>query len=101
MAHMGARYGDEFAAEAGEGVMCEVAERDAARLDRINAGDADGFWELVRPNHDDLKWCGSSPFYAFMKTAPGARGTTLRYEQWNIDEQSVVTFAGMKFEGSN
>jgi hypothetical protein len=28
---------------------------------------------------------------------PKARGELLRYEQWNIDEQSVVSFAGMAF----
>ena len=59
--------------------------------------DADGFWELVRENRDDLKWCGSSPFYTFLKTAPRARGELLSYEQWNIDEASVVSFAGMSF----
>jgi MEMO1 family protein len=98
MAHMGARYGDQFAARAGEGAMEEVAARDSERLERINAGDAAGFWETLRPNHDDLKWCGASSFYTFLKAAPEARGRTLLYEQWNIDEQSVVSFAGMEFE---
>jgi hypothetical protein len=28
---------------------------------------------------------------------PQARGTTLRYQQWNIDDNSVVTFAGISF----
>jgi AmmeMemoRadiSam system protein B len=100
MAHMGARYGDDFAAVAGSGAMNDVALRDQARLNCINAGDAGGFWELVRPNRDDLKWCGSSSFYSFLKIAPRAKGRTLRYEQWNIDEQSVVSFAGMGFEES-
>jgi AmmeMemoRadiSam system protein B len=97
MAHMGARYRDEFSAVAGDGPMSEVADRDEARIARINDFDAGGFWDLVRPNHDDLKWCGSSPFYTFLKTAPKARGELLRYEQWNIDERSVVSFAGMAF----
>src|SRR5664280_848183 len=57
--------------------------------------DARGFWDLVRENRDDLKWCGSSPIYTFMRAVPQARGTLRRYEQWNIDEQSVVTFAGI------
>jgi hypothetical protein len=77
--------------------MCEVSARDAERIARINAADAGGFWELVRENQDDLKWCGSSPFYTFLKTAPKMRGELLRYEQWNIDEGSVVSFAGMAF----
>jgi hypothetical protein len=32
-----------------------------------------------------------------LKTAPKAKGELLSYEQWNIDEQSVVSFAGMSF----
>ena len=97
MAHMGARYHDRFEAVAGEGVMSEVGGRDEKRIERINAADAAGFWDLVRQNGDDLKWCGSSPFYTFLKAAPKASGELLRYEQWNIDERSVVSFAGMAF----
>jgi AmmeMemoRadiSam system protein B len=97
MAHMGARYGDPFRAAAHTGVMSEVGERDRARIERINACDAAGFWDLVQPNADDLKWCGSSPFYSFLKAVPKARGELRSYEQWNIDEQSVVSFAGMSF----
>lgn len=97
MAHMGLRYNDRFQAAAGQGIMAEVAARDNDRIGRINASDAHAFWDLVRQDHDDLKWCGSSPFYTFLKAAPGARGELLRYEQWNIDEQSVVSFAGMAF----
>ena len=66
-------------------------------MERINAGDPGGFWDLVRENRDDLKWCGSAPFYTFLKAVPKLRGELLNYEQWNIDEQSVVSFAGMAF----
>jgi hypothetical protein len=77
--------------------MAQVSARDQQRIDRINAGDAEGFWDLVQERQDDLKWCGSSPLYAFLKAVPGARGALNRYEQWNIDEQSVVSFAGISF----
>jgi len=97
MAHMGVRYHDPFQARAGQGLMSEVEARDRDRIARINSGDADGFWELVRENRDDLKWCGSSPFYTFLRLAPRARGELLHYEQWNIDDSSVVSFAGMAF----
>jgi AmmeMemoRadiSam system protein B len=97
MAHMGARYHDRFDATAGKGEMEEVVQRDLTRIERINELDAGGFWELVRERQDDLKWCGSSPFYTFLKTAGKARGELLSYEQWNIDERSVVSFAGMGF----
>lgn len=100
MAHIGRRYGDSFIARADEGQMIEVTERDRKRIDSVNRGDADEFWSLVQQQRDDLKWCGSSPLYTFLKAVPQARGELLRYEQWNIDEQSVVSFAGMSFTES-
>jgi hypothetical protein len=97
MAHVGLRFGDQYAAHAGQDEMTLVCERDNLRIQRVNASDARGFWDLVKENGDDLKWCGSSPIYTFMKAVPRARGTLLRYEQWNIDESSVVSFAGISF----
>lgn len=97
MAHIGRRYGDAFAARADQGVMVEVAARDQGRIERVAAGDAEGFWNLVQEKRDDLKWCGSSPLYTFLKAVPQARGNLLRYEHWNIDEQSVVSFGGIAF----
>jgi AmmeMemoRadiSam system protein B len=97
MAHMGRRYGDRYAALANENEMLAVGGRDRQRMECIAAGDAGGFWDLVQQNHDDLKWCGSAPVYTFLKAMPDARGTVERYEQWNIDPQSVVSFAGMSF----
>jgi MEMO1 family protein len=97
MAHMGARYHDKFTAVAGQGEMQEVDARDRRRIDAINSCDARAFWDQVQENRDDLKWCGSSPFYTFLKAIPQSRGELLRYEQWNIDERSVVSFAGMSF----
>ena len=99
MAHMGARYGDQTAAIAGEPEMKAVEERDRARIAALSSGDSKGYWELVQQNQDDLKWCGASPFYTFSKALPHARGSLRRYDQWNIDEQSVVSFAGMTFTG--
>ncbi|HET6151031.1 MAG TPA: AmmeMemoRadiSam system protein B [Polyangia bacterium] len=98
MAHVGRRYGDRFPAEAHQGPLTVVAERDRRRIDRIGSGDADGFWDLVHENqHDDLKWCGSSPLYTFLRAVPQARGRLLRYDQWNIDAESVVSFAALAF----
>jgi len=98
MAHMGVRYGDRFSARAEQDEMTLVRQRDMRRIEQVNGGDARGFWGLVQEGgDDDLKWCGSSPIYTFMKAVPQARGRLHRYEQWNIDEQSVVSFAGMSF----
>jgi AmmeMemoRadiSam system protein B len=100
MAHMGRRYGDSFSAAADHGEMAEVSQRDRARIDRMESADSRGFWDLVQENHDDLKWCGSAPIYTFLKAVPQARGRLLHYQQWNIDDQSVVSFAGMSFHSS-
>ena len=101
MAHIGARYGDGVAVTANEGKMRDVATRDNARLDRVCAGDTRGFFDLVHPNQDELKWCGYSPIYVFLRTMeqvrPSARGRLLRYDQWNIDAQSVVSFGAIEF----
>jgi AmmeMemoRadiSam system protein B len=97
MAHVGARFGDKFAAHADQDEMTSVRERDMLRIERVNASDAHGFWDLIKENQDDLKWCGSSPIYAFLQAVPQARGTLHRYQQWNIDEKSVVSFAGISF----
>jgi len=99
MAHVGRRYGDRLVARVGEEPLVQVAARDRERLDRVAEGDAAGFWELVVPEADrELKWCGSSPLYTFLRAVPGVRGSVLRYEQWNIDAQSVVSFAALAFD---
>lgn len=77
--------------------MAAVAARDQNRINSVTQADADAFWNQVQENQDDLKWCGSSPIYTFLKVVPGARGTLRRYQQWNIDEQSVVSFAALTF----
>ncbi len=105
-AHVGRRYGDALAARANVGPLVTVAARDRARVERIGAGDADGFWELVAERgdeaddsagYDDLKWCGTSPIYTFLRALPEARGRLLGYDQWNIDEASVVSFGAISF----
>jgi hypothetical protein len=97
LAHVGRRYGDDFAARADRGTMAAVAEQDRQRLESVCTGELGKFFELVKMNGDELKWCGYSPLYTFARTLPRARGRILRYEQWNIDPQSVVSFASLEF----
>lgn len=97
MSHVGARYGDPFETQAGDDQMAEVEIEDRARVDRVLAGDARGFWDLDQPHQDPLKWCGSAPLYTFLRVMPDARGELLHYDQWNIDRASVVSYAGLAF----
>jgi MEMO1 family protein len=100
MAHMGRRYGDPLTAYAGAGEMLGVQERDERRIAQIAAGSVSDYWSLIQENKDDLKWCGSSPFYTFLKIMPPVKGELLHYHQWQIDPRSVVSFGAMKFEAA-
>jgi MEMO1 family protein len=97
MAHMGRRYGDPLRAKAGIGEMLAIETRDRQRIENISTGDRSAYWSLVQDGHDDLKWCGSAPFYTFLKAVPSAKGQLLDYHQWQIDPESVVSFGAMQF----
>lgn len=97
MAHIGRRYGDPLRAHANTGEMLAVEQRDRKRIDQIVSGETAAFWKLVQDGHDDLKWCGSAPFYTFLKVHPGIRGELLDYHQWQIDPDSVVSFGAVEF----
>lgn len=101
MAHMGRRYGDPIRARANVNEMLAVEQRDRARIDQINNAEREAFWNLVQQGNDDLKWCGSSPLYTFLKVNPGMRGELLNYQQWQIDPDSVVSFGAIQFERSS
>ena len=97
MAHMGQRYGDPLRATANLAEMLAIENRDRERVAQINSGNVRDYWSLVQENHDDLKWCGASPFYTFLKAVPQARGELLKYQQWQIDPYSVVSFGAIEF----
>jgi AmmeMemoRadiSam system protein B len=97
MAHMGQRYNDPLRATANIGEMQAIELRDRERIAKIAEADLAGYWSLVQERHDDLKWCGSAPFYTFMKVMPGMKGELLDYHQWQIDPQSVVSFGALRF----
>lgn len=100
MAHMGRRYGDSLRATANTGEMLAIEHRDRERIRHINDGDIRAYWSLVQDGQDDLKWCGASPLYTFLKILPDARGDLLNYHQWQIDPHSVVSFAALRFQQS-
>lgn len=94
MAHMGPRYGDEVEFAEGD---ARIEAQDQLRVTALEAGDIGAFWKDVRVENDPWKWCGSAPLYALYKALPGVKAEMLRYGHWNIDEASVVSFAGMRF----
>lgn len=97
MAHVGCRYGDADPAEAGQGALARVEERDRKRIAALVEGDAGGFWALVQEGDDDLRWCGAAALYTFLRAVSPAPGALLCYQQWNIDPESVVTFGALAY----
>jgi hypothetical protein len=98
MAHMGRRYGDSLRARANLGEMLAIEERDRTRIACIADGEREAYWSLLQQSQDDLKWCGSAPFYTFLKVHAGVKGELLHYHQWQIDPESVVSFGAMRFD---
>ena len=76
------------------GTDARVTDRRRRRRGFLEAGDASAATTIS-------KWCGSSPLYTFLRAVPEARGRSLRYEQWNIDEASVVSFGALHFSDGN
>lgn len=97
MAHMGKRYDDDIIYTAHSGAMLDIEAKDRGRITSLEAGDAEGFWAQVQENRDPLKWCGSAPFYTYLRAFPQAKGELLDYEHWQIDAESVVTLGAMRF----
>ena len=101
MAHVGRRYGDADRRRGRSRVGCARSRSATDSGSRpCVEGDADGFWAQVQEGADDLRWCGASALYTFLRAASPARGALLRYEQWNIDPESVVTFGALAYGAS-
>jgi len=94
LAHMGTRFGDPEPISPAE--LETIGREDRAMLERVEAGDADGFFESVRRDNDRRRICGLSPIYALMRALGGARGSLRRYGQWP-DPEGVVTFASVVY----
>jgi AmmeMemoRadiSam system protein B len=94
LAHMGTRFGDPEPVSPAE--LETIGREDGAMLERVTAGDADGFFESVRRDNDRRRICGLSPIYTLLRALGGAPGALKRYGQWP-DPECVVTFASVVY----
>lgn len=97
LAHVGHRYGDARPARPFREHMLEVAAADRARLEALFQAEPELFLERVTAAADPLRWCGFAPLYTFMRSFPRAQGRPLHYDQWDIDEDSVVSFVAADY----
>jgi AmmeMemoRadiSam system protein B len=95
--HVGPMYGHEKGLdESGEK---ELDALDRSLLDRIEAGDAEGFYSELARDQNSRNVCGLAPVYVTLKLGEG-EGDLLRYGQGRIHPEtgSVVSYAAVAFE---
>jgi len=96
LAHVGPAFdGDPV----DEGKLSQIRQLDDEMLDRLTAGDADGFWRIIQRVEDENNVCGVAPFYLSIQAAGAVEGSRAGYAVCPADEEntSVVTIGGVVF----
>ncbi len=98
LAHVGPAFGDER--PYGEADRRALAEKDAALVQAICAGDAAGFFGQLRDERDARRICGLPPIYLTLRFLDAARGHLVDYDQCPADPTggSLVSIAGLLLE---
>ena len=80
----------------------DLAIADQALLDRMAAGDAEGFFGEIKQVQDRNNVCGVSPIYLTLKLLGAVRGELTGYASCPADEHntSAVTVAGVVFHAA-
>ncbi len=94
LAHMGPRFGD--ANSMTPSLLRWIEDQDRQMLERVVAGDPDGFFSFVSREGDCRRICGLSPTYALLHLMKGRTGELLHYGQ-AADPQGVVSFCSVTF----
>ena len=94
LAHVGPSFGDAAAVDAVG--RTTLAAEDAASIDAICRGDADGFFELSRAEGDRRRICGLSPIYLMLRLLGPMEGESMGYDQCPADAAggSLVSIVG-------
>ena len=94
LAHVGPNFGDAAPVDAVG--RATLAAEDAASVDAICRGDADGFFELSRAEADRRRICGLSPIYLMLRLLGPMEGESMGYEQCaaDVDGGSLVSIVG-------
>jgi len=98
LSHMGPRFGD---AEAVGPTLAAVARAgDLAALDRVAAGDAEGFWQAIMADGNRRRVCGLSAIYTVLRVLEPVRGHVLGYHQGEDPAGGLVGFAACVLDGT-
>ena len=95
LAHVGPAFGDMLPYDYVAQMRLERADDDL--MERMEHGDARGFFEAIRAVDDKYKVCGLPPIYLAMRLLGEHTGQRLAYQQCPADERdaSWVSICGM------
>jgi len=96
LAHVGRRFGSLIPLDAV--LLSSTIAKDREMLQKVEEGDAEGFYSYIAAEKDARHVCGLPPIYALTKTLDGRRGELIDHCNWfDPGEASAVTFAGLVF----
>jgi hypothetical protein len=62
----------------------------------VEAGDAEGVFQLIAADHDRRRVCGYPPIYMTLRCVQEPRGKLLQYRQWaDLEGGAAVTYASL------
>lgn len=92
LSHIGRRFGDEC--DLDKDFLAKVEAEDRKSLERIEAGDADGFMRRLQETENMHRMCSSGCIYTLLKLLDGSQVRMLHYHQAvNPEEDTGVTCA--------
>ena len=94
---MGPRFGD--AEPVGPALAAAARAGDLETLERVAAGDAEGFWQAVMADGNRRRVCGLSAIYTVLRVLAPVRGRIIEYGQGEDPAGGIVGFAACVLEG--
>ncbi len=97
LSHVGPRFGDTEAV--GPPLAASARAGDLAVLDRIAAGDAEGFYAAVMSDGNRRRVCGLSAIYTVLRALAPVSGHVVDYSQGEDPAGGLVGFAACILDG--
>ncbi|MGQ9548511.1 MAG: AmmeMemoRadiSam system protein B [Roseiflexus sp.] len=96
MSHVGPAFGGSPLSESDKATLRRFDEQ---VIDRMRAGDADGFFRIIADTGDHQNICGLPPTYVALRLMGAVEGELTGYAQCPADDEgtSVVSICGMVF----
>ena len=98
LAHIGPAFGDRQPVDLVGRARLQTA--DDALIETICAGDAEGFFQMIKAEQDSRRICGLAPIYLTLRLLGEARGRRAGYDRCPADQQgtSFVSVCGVVLE---